>query len=878
MQAYALSSTVAGVFLGQATPTAIARWLALLLGVVTARALLVWTHEDATRETAIRAKADVRRKLFQHILALGPAYSRAERTAELATVATQGVEALHAYFSQYLPQLAISVLVPATILVVVFALDPVSGLILLLTAPLIPFFMWMIGRSAQAATERQYQTLGRLSAHFLDSLQGLTTLKLFGQSKAQAANISRVCDQFRMATLKVLQVSFLSAFALELIATISTAIIAVEVGLRLLYAQMQFRDALFLLILAPEFYLPLRLLGLRFHAGMAGTAAARRIFDILDTKTAHPDAALPALSEEEPAPPARRLQPAERQLSVDMLDVSFAYPDRRKPALEGLSLSIAGGQHVALVGASGAGKTTLTRLLLGFMMPTTGKIWVNGISIQRMDSEELRALMAWAPQNPHLFNDTIGANICLGRPHAGQKEIRRAASAAHLDEFIESLPRKYETPVGEAGARLSSGQAQRLALARAFLMDAPCLVLDEPTSSLDPDNEAMLEDSLRRLCGGRTVITIAHRLHTVINVDQILVLAQGHIVERGTHSELLALDGEYARLFRSNAAFLTEGEVTPSNQPAQVQSDRAHTYSPFAIMPGPPLSISPRPFVPDHEQVLPKMSAVRRLLGFVRGEWAWVWLSALLGSLTIGSAVGLMGVAAWLISTAAMHPSIAVLGVAIAGVRFFGIARAVFRYLERLASHSVTFRVLRNIRVWFYQRLEPLAPALLMDRQSGDLLARATADVETLENLYVRLLAPPVTGALVAAGTYVFFASIGLPQIALLVTTFLVLAGALLPLLTQRLSRGAGQEEVAVRGRLYAELVDSIQGIADILAFGRASDRVQRMAAIGNKYADVQRADLTSRRRASRVGQLPPQLGRVASPLDDHSPSEGRHG
>ncbi len=351
----------------------------------------------------------------------------------------------------------------------------------------------------------------------------------------------------------------------------------------------------------------------------------------------------------------------------------------------------------------------------------------------------------------------------------------------------------------------------------------------------------MLDDSLRRLCGGRTVITIAHRLHTVIDADQILVLAEGHLVEQGTHSTLLALDGEYARLFRSNALFVAEGPVTPGNPSAPAQSDRPGTYSPFTTVPVPPVSVSTRPSVPDGKQIRPKMSIVRRLLGFVRGEWAWVWLAALLGSLTIGSAVGLMGVSAWLISTAAMHPSIAVLGVAIAGVRFFGIARAAFRYMERLASHSVTFRVLRNIRVWFYERLEPLAPALLMDRKSGDLLARAIADVETLENLYVRLLAPPATAALVAGGTYMFFASIGLTQIAILVTTFLVLAGALLPLLTQRLSRRAGHEEITVRGELYAELVDSIQGSADILAFGQVADRVQRMAAIGSKYADAQR-------------------------------------
>ena len=282
-QAYLVSATVNDVFLEKQTLIQVAHWMQLLFIVIAARGLLTWLNEVAANAVAVRVKSSLRERLFAHILALGPAFSRGERTGELTTAAVEGIEALDAYFSQYLPQLVISTLVPITVLILVFPLDLLSGIVLLLTAPLIPFFMYMIGRGAEGVTKRQYETLSRLSAHFLDSLQGLTTLKLFGQSKAQTQNIAKVSDQFRDTTLKVLQVTFLSAFALELLATISTAIIAVEVGLRLLYGQMQFQEALFLLILAPEFYLPLRMLGLRFHAGMAGTTAARRIFQILDT-------------------------------------------------------------------------------------------------------------------------------------------------------------------------------------------------------------------------------------------------------------------------------------------------------------------------------------------------------------------------------------------------------------------------------------------------------------------------------------------------------------------------------------------------------------------------------------------------------------------
>ena len=364
-QSYLVSTTVNDVFLEKQTLLQIAHWMQLLFIVIAARGLLTWLNEVAANAVAVRVKTDLRERLFAHILALGPAFSRSERTGELTIAAVEGIEALDAYFSQYLPQLVVSTLVPVSILILVFPLDPLSGIVLLLTAPLIPFFMYMIGRGAEVVTKRQYETLSRLSAHFLDSLQGLTTLKLFGQSKAQTQNIAKVSDQFRDTTLKVLQVTFLSAFALELLATISTAIIAVEVGLRLLYGQMQFHEALFLLILAPEFYLPLRMLGLRFHAGMAGTSAARRIFQILD---------IPVVSNRYSV---NSDQSAAKNSSINFENVSFTYPSESQPALQNINLTISRGQHIALVGKTGAGKSTLINLLLGFIHPTEGTIIIN---------------------------------------------------------------------------------------------------------------------------------------------------------------------------------------------------------------------------------------------------------------------------------------------------------------------------------------------------------------------------------------------------------------------------------------------------------------------------------------------------------------------
>lgn len=817
-QSYLISVTVDGVYLENETLHQAWGWMQLLLIVIAARGLLTWLNEVSANAVAVRVKSDLRQRLFAHILALGPAYSRGQRTGELSATAVEGIEALDAYFSQYLPQLVVSTLVPVSILIVVFALDPLSGIVLLLTAPLIPFFMSMIGRGAEAATKRQYDTLSLLSAHFLDSLQGLTTLKLFGQSKAQVQNIARVSDRFRDATLKVLQVTFLSAFALELLATLGTAVIAVEVGLRLLYAQMEFRQALFLLILAPEFYLPLRMLGLRFHAGMAGTSAARRIFEILDT---------PAESGKwkvESGP----LSTFHFQ-SIRLSNLSYTYPGETSPALDGINLEIRAGRHIALVGKTGVGKSTLVNLLLGFIRPTSGGITINNQS--PTPDYQLPLEIAWVPQRPHLFHDTLAANIRLGMPGATTEQVIGAAQAAYLHDFIETLPEKYDTVIGEGGARLSSGQAQRLALARAFLKDAPILILDEPTSSLDPRTESRLEESIRRLMQGRTVITIAHRLNTVFRADQIIVLDEGRIVETGTHHELLEKNGMYARMLEANV-----GEIHSVDQ----QTSSLNTASqPF---PSDVQSINDQPPITNHrsEIVNRKSSVFFRLTSFLHGSWSWVALSVLLGGLTIGSSVALMGTSAWLISTAALHPSVAELGLAIVGVRFFGIARGVFRYAERLVSHDVTFRLLGRLRVWFYEKLEPLAPARLMDYRAGDLLARIIADVEALENFYLRVFAPPLTAVLVMLGASSFLASHD-PRLALALIGFFLLLGLVLPILAQIMSRRSGMDLVTQRAGLQAQLVDGIQGLADVLAFGRAPDRLNQIVAAGKDYGNSQR-------------------------------------
>ncbi|MBW7919954.1 MAG: thiol reductant ABC exporter subunit CydD [Anaerolineales bacterium] len=831
-QAWLLSRVVDGVFLrGQSLAQAL-NPLTLILVVIGGRALLTWLSEVSANAVAVRVKTDLRQRLFAHILKLGPAYSRGQRTGELTAAAVEGIEALDAYFSQYLPQLVIAALVPISILVFVFPIDLLSGIVFLVTAPLIPFFMIMIGKGAEIVTKRQYETLRLLSAHFLDSLQGLTTLKLFGQSKAQTKTIARVSDQFRDATLQVLRITFLSALALELLSTLSVAIIAVEIGFRLLYHRMEFQPALFLLVMAPEFYMPLRALGARFHAGMNGTTAAKRIYEILDTE-----------SREQRIESSQTSSNGSPFSTLYLSNLSYTYPGESTPALENINLTIKHGQRVALVGRTGAGKSTLVNLMLGFIQPTSGNITANHQS--PITNRHIPISISWVPQRPYIFHDTLAANIRLGKADATDAEVTAAARAARLHDFIETLPEKYETVVGEGGARLSSGQAQRLALARAFLKDAPLLILDEPTSSLDPETEALLEESTRQLMEGRAVLVIAHRLNTIFQSDHIVVLDQGRIVEQGTHRELLAQNGLYASMVKTYESQVASTELQVENLPPPTPQQPSNPQSPITNIQSPTanlqLPISNYQSPTRHpSSVPPPPSPLPRLLSFLNGNWRLVALSVLLGAGTIGASVALMGASAWLISTAAVAASVADLGVAVVGTRFFGIARGLLRYAERLVSHDVTFRLLSRLRVWFYEKLEPLAPARLMEFRAGDLLARIVGDVETLEHFYVRVVSPPLTAVLVGLFTSIFLASF-YPALAPVFLTFFLALGLLLPLLAQTLSRRPAARTVRLRADLHTRLVDGIQGMADLLAYGRSDERLKQIAAAGDDYGDAQR-------------------------------------
>lgn len=507
------------IFRGSSLPQLLPFFIALP-AVVAVRVLAGWGSRRFSFECASRVKRSVRAELIEKLRELGSVSLAGMKTGEIVSTAVDAVEALEGYYARYLPQRALSSLLPLTILAAVFPLDWISGLVLVLTAVFLPVSMIVIGDESHARNQRLWAALTRMSGRFLDVLRGLPTVRMFGASRRELEEIARASEEHRTMTMSVLKIAFLSSFMLELISALSIAIVAILCGFRLLAGSMQFAPGYFILLIAPEYFLTLRTLGTFYHARMEAMSASEHIRKLL----AMTGRGLPA-SVRSVAGSTAPLGPA---CSVSFESVSFSYDGR--PVLAGATFSVAAGEHVALMGPSGAGKSTILALLLGHAVPQEGTIRVGELRLDGLDRRSWLDSVAWLPQSPTLFHGSIRENIRRGRLSATDGEIEEAARFAHVDELTSRMPAGLETLIGESGQGLSVGQKQRVALARLFLRRPSLVLLDEPTAHLDEESAALVSQGLEVLVRGRTCIIVTH--HEARSVDRTYVLEGGKVEAR----------------------------------------------------------------------------------------------------------------------------------------------------------------------------------------------------------------------------------------------------------------------------------------------------------------------------------------------------------
>ncbi|MFF8832110.1 thiol reductant ABC exporter subunit CydD [Streptomyces sp. NPDC015131] len=893
-QAMLIAEVVVGAFQRGLGAGDLVTPLALLAVVAAGRGAVSWLTELAAHRASAAVKSELRGRLLERAAELGPGWLRGQRTGSLVALATRGVDALDDYFARYLPQLGLAVVVPVAVLARIVTEDWVSAAIIVGTLPLIPIFMVLIGWATQSRMDRQWKLLSRLSGHFLDVVAGLPTLKVFGRAKAQAESIRTITSEYRQATLRTLRIAFLSSFALELLSTLSVALVAVGVGMRLVHGDLDLYTGLVILILAPEAYLPLRQVGAQYHAAAEGVAAAEEIFAVLET----------------PAPAGGRGGQEPASVRIELADVTVRHAGRAKPSLDRASLVVEPGETVALTGPSGAGKSTLLDVVLGFAAPAGdgGAVRLGGVDLDAIDLERWRERIAWVPQRPYVFAGTIAENVRLARPDADDDAVARALRDAGASAFVDALPEGAATVLGEDGAGLSAGQRQRLALARAFLADRPLLLLDEPTAALDGETEAAVVDAVRRLARGRTVLLVVHRPALLAVADRVVAL-------RGTAPGAPAAAGADAPrgVDALDAAFALVGgrRRIPGDAQEPEGAQRADGAREAAATPGPDgtgavggagatdgsggaggiggtggsgaatgsggagsaggsggsgatdgtggsgeatgtggadgsgaatgtggsgaatgigsagsadsAGGTGGAGVPERGV----LARVRATAGALRGRLV---LALLLGSLALGSAVGLMAVSGWLISRASEQPPVLYLMVAVTATRAFGIGRAVFRYAERLVSHDAVLRMLAEVRVAVYRRLVRIAPAGLRSVRRGDLLARLVSDVDALQDYWLRWLLPAGAAAVVGAGAVGFTAWL-LPEAGAVLAAGLLVAGVAVPLLSGAVARRAEQRLAPVRGALAGRVAELLRGCAELTVAGALPRRLDRARA-----------------------------------------------
>ena len=790
VQAELLARGIEGAFLGGAGLGELTPLLLGLVVVVAGRAGLTWAGEVAAHRASSDVIRQLRARLVEHTLRLGPRHRDLPPTGELATLATRGLDGLEGYFSRYLPTLLIAAVVPVVVAARVLAADWVSGLVVALTVPLIPIFMILIGLHTERSTRRQWRTLAVLGHHFLDLVAGLDVLVAFGRARRQSDRLRTLAEDYRRATMRTLRVAFLSALALELLATLSVALVAVAIGLRLVEGQLDLVTALVVLILVPEVYLPLRAVGARFHDSAEGLAAATEVFAVLETAAPEPGGRAPA-------PDPSRVPIRLHGVGVD---------GRGGPVLDGLDLTIEPGAVIGIRGRSGAGKSTLLDLLLGLRAPDTGRITVGGTDLADIDRDAWLRRVAWVPQRPLLLAGTVADNIRLGDPGAGPSRVRGAADSAALDDPLETV-------VGGNGTGLSTGQVRRVALARAVLADRGLLLLDEPTEGVDADVAAAIVAALPGITAGRTAVIVSHRAEVLAACDRVL-------------------------------------DIPSPIRSVSPQTTIAARTTPSSPGPGRDAGSAPPP-----DPAAPPAGPLRWTLAAARPQRSRLLLAVLLGSAALGCGVALTATSAWLISTAALHPPVLTLLVAIVAVRAFGLGKGVLRYAERLVSHDAALRAASALRVRIWEALVRLGPAPTARLRRGELLARLVGDVDAQQDVLVRVALPAAAAGVVGTALSLGIALL-LPAAGVVVAVGLLVAGLGAPAMAAWAAHRTERDTAAARGDVLARTVELLDAAPDLLAFGASGRYRAALAAADDHLGALLRRAATARGLGGGLGVL----------------------
>jgi ATP-binding cassette subfamily B protein len=827
------------VFLGRVLALAFAgaapRQVALAAaGTVACMLLRAWLDHRRVvlaQGTAGRVQSVLRARLFDRIAELGPAWFGAERTGGVMLAVIDGVEQLQTFFGAYVPQLIIAACAPVVIFAVLAWWDVPTAAVLLVAALAtlaLPMLVHNADKHAAIARARAFKEFGE---EFLDAVQGLPTLKAFGQSGAFAQKLAGRARALSASTFWVLALGLLTRFFTDLGTGLGAAAAIALGAWRVSHGEMSLEALLIILMAGTEIFRPLRDLRSVLHQGMIGRSAANAIHTLLEARS--------------DAPAGGGAQVPELAASIAFDDVGFAYPGRRADAHAGLSFEIRAGETVGIVGPSGAGKSTILRLLLRQHDAQTGAIRIGGHDIRTLDPDQVRGMIAIVSQDSTLFDGTIANNLRLGRHDASDADMVAAATAANIHDFITALPDGYATRIGERGATLSGGQRQRIAIARALLRDAPIVLLDEALSAVDAQNEAIIQQALDRLMQGRTTLILAHRLSSVIGADRILVLDQGRVVESGTHAELIVRSGAYRRLMGPQVA--ASGE-----RPAVMEPQSAAPASS-----GPQV----RPLAEDAAGT-GWGDTLRTLLRFV---WPWRMKLALTVLCGVGRVLGFIGVGVLgALVVAGVASGRPVLELTI-GLLLAAPAAATLHWLESWLAHDVAYRLLAEMRIELFAKLERLAPAYLLRRRSGDLVALATQDVETVEYFYAHTVAPAFVAVLIPAGVLALLAWAAWP-LALVLLPFLAWAGLTPVFARSKIDRLGGQARAAL-GQLGAHLTETIQGLAELAAFQATGRRRAVFLADIASYQKQRSALLDDLSRQSAALEVATGLGGLAVAL-----------